>query len=884
VTPPEPIARLTAALADRYRIERELGTGGMATVYLAQDIRHGRQVAVKVLKPELAASLGPERFLREIEVAARLTHPHILPLHDSGAADGFLYYVMPYIDGESLRRRLDRAGELPIPEAVRILREVADALAYAHEQGVVHRDIKPDNVLISGRHALVMDFGVAKAVSEAPGRQALTTLGVALGTPAYMAPEQAAADPHVDYRADIYALGVMGYELVTGRPPFSGGSPQQVLAAHITTMPVAVTVHRPAVPERLANVIMRALEKKPADRWQSAEEMLNELEPLSASSGGITPAETRPVKGMARPSPSRRWVAAAAVAFTALVILGAVAMQRRGAPPLPALDRMTRLTNTGGLEVHPAISPDGRYVAYTHLLATGAEIFLQPVDGGRAINVTDSAPGFQVGPDWSPDGTRLVFMEADPDGMSIQTMPPTGGSPRTLRRYRGFAYLVPRWSPDGRQIAFTENDSILVMNPDGSGVRLVARLAAAHSLAWSPDGKWLAGVRENGDFAYSLGNFGNLAAATVFVVPAAGGTPRMVSDSLTLNISPVWLRDGRGILYISNGGGGRDVYEQRINSSGAPDGPPRRITTGLDAQTISLSADGRRIAYSKYSRDINIWSLRVPPGGHGNFRDAVPVTRGNQAIESVQLSPDRKFLAYDSDLNGNADVFVVPTDGGAPRQITDNKADDLAPSWSPDGSQLVFHSFRTGNRDLFTVNADGSGVTAVTNLPGNQRNAVWRSSNAIGLMQSNATGGLDAEEVTRAAPSAPWGAPKMIAPGFFLQRPLPGGQGYLATGDSGVYRLVPGNPPQPVFVDRQLVISVAVLPPPGRTLYIEARAADGREFIGARDLSGGPIRRIIDLPERPIGLRTFDTDGTRFFFNTGQHQADIWVADVVTQP
>ena len=453
-----------------------------------------------------------------------------------------------------------------------------------------------------------------------------------------------------------------------------------------------------------------------------------------------------------------------------------------------------------------------------------------------------------------------------------------------MRRYRGFAYLVPRWSPDGRHIAFTENDSILVMNPDGSGVRLVARLAAAHSLAWSPDGKWLAGVRENGDFAYSLGNFGNLAAATVFVVPAAGGTPRMVSDSITLNISPVWLRDGSGLLYISNGGGGRDVYEQRINSSGAPDGPPRRVTTGLDAQTISLSADGRRIAYSKYSRDINIWSLRVPPGGRGNVRDAVPVTRGNQAIESVQLSPDGKFLAYDSDLNGNADIFVVPADGGAPRQITDNKADDLAPNWSPDGSQLVFHSFRTGNRDLFTVNADGSGVAAVTQLPGNERNAVWRSPTAIGLMHSNATGGLDAEEVTRASPSAPWGAPRMIAPGFFLQTPLADGQGYLATGDSGVYRLIPGRPPQPLFVDSRFGIGAAVLPPPGRTLYFEARDPDGREFIGARDLPGGPMRRVVELSERAIGLRMFDTDGTRFFFTTGQHQADIWVADVVTQP
>jgi len=208
---PETSPRLTKALASRYRLERELGSGGMATVYLAEDVKHHRKVAVKVLKPQLAATLGAERFSKEIETVAGFQHPHILPLLDSGHVGGFLYYVMPYVEGESLRDRLARQGELPIHDAVKILVEVTDALAYAHARGVVHRDIKPDNVLLSGRHALVTDFGVAKAVSEAAGGQGVTTTGMAIGTPAYMAPEQAAADPHIDQRADIYAVGVLGY-------------------------------------------------------------------------------------------------------------------------------------------------------------------------------------------------------------------------------------------------------------------------------------------------------------------------------------------------------------------------------------------------------------------------------------------------------------------------------------------------------------------------------------------------------------------------------------------------------------------------------------------------------------------------------------------------
>jgi len=286
--------RLSAALAGRYTLIREAGSGGMATVYLAEDIRHQRKVAVKVLRPELAATLGPERFTREIKIAAQLSHPHILPVLDSGEADGYLYYVMPFIEGESLRERLNRQGELPVTEAVRILVEVTDALAHAHARGVVHRDMKPDNIMITGRHALVMDFGVAKAVSEASGHAAMTTAGIAMGTPAYMAPEQAAADPNVDHRADLYALGATAYELLTGRPPFTGRTAQEVLAAHVTQRPDPITSRRPALPPSLGTAIMRCLEKRPADRYQTAEELLAVLEPIGTPSGGMTPTHTAP--------------------------------------------------------------------------------------------------------------------------------------------------------------------------------------------------------------------------------------------------------------------------------------------------------------------------------------------------------------------------------------------------------------------------------------------------------------------------------------------------------------------------------------------------------------------------------------------------------------
>jgi serine/threonine-protein kinase len=332
--------RLQSSLANTYTLDRELGGGGMSRVFTAKETALGRSVVVKVLPPELAAGVSTERFKREIAVAARLQHPHIVPLLSAGETAGLPYFTMPFVEGESLRTRLARRGELPISESVRILREIASALAYAHEHGVVHRDIKPDNVLFSGDVAMVADFGVAKALSASTNSDhgGVTSLGVALGTPAYMAPEQATADPATDYRADVYAFGVLAYEVLTGQPPFTGRNPSQLLAAHVTELAEPVSRRRPNLPPALAALVMRCLEKRPADRPQSASEIVHALDDITTPSGGTAPTSaTLAAPNVGTPSGARgpRRDVKANVLVIAIVVLvlggSGVAVWRSGA-------------------------------------------------------------------------------------------------------------------------------------------------------------------------------------------------------------------------------------------------------------------------------------------------------------------------------------------------------------------------------------------------------------------------------------------------------------------------------------------------------------------------------------------------------------------------
>ena len=881
------IAGLNTALAGHYRVEHELGAGGMATVYLAEDLKHHRQVAIKVLSPDLAAALGAARFTQEIEIAARLQHPHILGVHDSGSADGFLYYVMPYVEGESLRERLTRQGELPIHDAVRLLCEIADALGHAHSRGVVHRDIKPENVMLSGRHALVMDFGVAKAVSEASGRNQLTTLGVALGTPSYMAPEQASADPHIDHRVDIYALGVVGYELLAGRPPFVGGSPQQVLAAHVMQAPEPVTVHRKALSPVLNSVIMKALEKRPADRWQTAEEMLAQLEPLMTPSGGLTPTETRPYAATAA-RPARRWPAAVTAGVVIAAIGGAAFWLMNRPPAAAVLTSNVQLTRLAGKEEFPTISPDGKSVAY---LAFGPNdsaprVELRRTDGGNAVQIA----GASLPSGWSPAGDRLLVV--GPTG--LEARPVLGGLGTIVD---AGAALTACWSPDGKQVAYFVGDSLLVRGLNHEPPRLLTRTLDPHSPAWSPDGKWIAFVSGNRRYFFDY----NIAPSSIWLVPASGGAPRPLTSTEAMSMSPTWAPDSRRMLIVSTIASVRDVYQLNLTRSGERQGPLVRITTGLNPSLISLSADGSQLAYSVATYHTNIWKLQVPTNGSISTRGALPVTNDRQVIEALEISQDGKWLVFDSDREGVNQLFRIPLGGGPVQQITRDSNPAFKPAISPDGREIAYHTIANGLRRIFTIPIDGGQPTPLS--PGtapDERNASWsRDGRHLAWLEPDPSGSYRVSRVhvvTRDS-HGKWGPPQPVTTLARLITMAWADQGTaLIAVDSawhvvaqpisgGPFRQLPAaatwdstasmsNPNPAMSKDGQVAYFASRGPAVGRrrASVIAVRVADG---------SAREVLRF-DEPARP---HSFASAGIAEFagwlyFTLSDPQADIWVASV----
>jgi len=885
----EPVDRLNEAFAGRYSIEREIGHGGMSTVYLAEDLKHHRRVAIKVLRDELTSVLGADRFLREIEIAANLNHPHVLPLFDSGrteGADGFLYYVMPFAEGETLGDRLAREGELPIGVTVRILRDVVDALAAAHRQGVIHRDVKPDNVMLLGKHAVVADFGIAKAVSDAAGQNTLTTMGVALGTPAYMAPEQAAGDPHVDHRADIYAVGVMAYEMLTGRTPFQATTPQAILAAHVTQTPERVGERRESVPPLLADAVMRCLEKKPADRWQSADDLLLQLEGMPMSSGGMTPTTAVPAAAVPFRKRPAAWMG---VAAAVLVLAAGAWWASHRPPPSFVFGRSELVTGQPGLEIHPAISPDGRFVAYAAGGSAHMRIYIRSVGGGRTIPLSDDTTDIEFQPRWSPDGSELLYLTHG--GVWVSSA--LGGAGRPVVAPSSVnGVSAAAWSPDGGEIAFVRGDTLLAAPSGGGSARLLAVTHQPHACRWSPNGRWVACASGNRESTVPGSSFGNLAPSRIVLVPAAGGSPIPITEAESLNESPVWSPDGHELFFVSSRDGPRDVYVQEISSNGHARGLPSRMTTGLGAQSLSISSDGTRFAYDVYTARSNIWTLPIPGHGAVDAEEATQLTTGNQVIESMRPSPDGKWLLYDSDLRGNADIYRIPIAGGTPERLTSEPFDEFAPSLSPDGRLLAYHSFRTSTRDVEVKALDGSPAVRVTDTPAQESYPLWSPDGKKLLIwdQSQARGIL---VVTRLGPDS-WSSPDTIAKG---DRPRwsPDGReiAFLGVDSTGaepvgaVYVVsVASRAVREIYANRsrrgeaRMSLDGLEWAPDGR-MYVKTHDALGRATISQVE-DDGTLRPMVRFPDldRPSNRADFAVDRKRFYFTFEDRESDVYVADV----
>jgi eukaryotic-like serine/threonine-protein kinase len=706
------IEQLTTALAGRYRIGRELGAGGMATVYLGHDVKHDRDVAIKVLHPDLGAALGGERFLSEIRTTARLQHPHILPLLDSGSADGLLYYVMPLVTGETLRARLAREKQLPIDDAIRIAREVADALGYAHELGVIHRDIKPENILLQGGHASVADFGIALAVQQAGG-QRMTQTGLSLGTPQYMSPEQAMGERTIDARSDLYALAAVTYEMLVGEAPFTGPTVQAILARVMTEEPRSLVVQRKAIPDHVQYAVMRALEKLPADRWGSAREFAEALDGTTAASRGTSAAGRQRTTARDGQSWNARFRDPFVLALLGVAVasVGFAIWARRDAPrdtadvvrfTIPA--QLSERANSLGLSTL-ALSPDGRTLVYMGL----------------------------------GDDRRQQLMLRSLDDITVRPLAETADATN------------PVFSPDGKWIAFVRSNQIFKVGVDGTRPQLLApALGIFGGMSWSSTGVIIVS--------------GN---TSIYAVPEAGGQPREIgkpdrAHGEFYQISPVVLDDAGAILYASSPTasvassklammslktGQHVVFDvpgaqplgivdgvlTYVTSAGVLMGVPldvrRKQVTGTPVQLVSdiVINNTSGLARASLARNGTLLYQSGTQAAQVMMVSADGAARvllaESREYAFPRLSPDGRRLAIAVGSSDRRDVWLFDLGSQTMTRLTSEGASNDRPEWSPDGSRVLYRSERGARTGIWSRPADLSGEA--TPLIGGPKIDVW---------------------------------------------------------------------------------------------------------------------------------------------------------------
>jgi len=682
--------RLASALSDRYRLDRELGAGGMATVYLAHDVKHDRDVAIKVLHPDLGAALGGERFLSEIRTTARLQHPHILPLLDSGEADGLLYYVMPLVTGETLRARLDREKQLPIEDALLIAREVADALGYAHGLGVIHRDIKPENILLQNGHALVADFGIALAVQSAGG-QRMTQTGLSLGTPQYMSPEQAMGEKTLDARSDLYALGAVVYEMLTGEPPFTGPTVQAIVAKVLSSDPEPISTIRRAVPPHVAAAVHTAIEKLPADRYASTAAFV-----LALSDTGTTRLTSRS-GAHTRGSASTRWrtLALATSAASVLAVAAVGWMATRAAPTSGPLEYDVVLPDSAVMSlVTPfAVSPAGDFVVYPAAADPASAdpsrttLWYRSLLDGSSRRVTGDDPAFA--PAIAPDGQSLAYvaMRAGNSGgqqggagtaaLWIERLALAGGKPTVLARAKTISHLF--WQ-DAQHLVSIEDvsRSARVVDVD-AGVSAIR--AISYCELSSP-------LREPGALMCGGGTYrfaGRVVMQADTTKPVVSERFRRETDSSVVYGSQFMVIAERYVVYANQQG---DLQAARVDLAKRTIGRPVRMLSGLSLRDYSAAAsyriaDNGTLVYAVGPNHAVGQLVRQ----NAQSVDTLPV--GRAAFLLWSMSPDGKRLAATVEVLEGQELRVYDLQTGR-FDVLASAQNIRQPIWSPTGDRVVY--------------------------------------------------------------------------------------------------------------------------------------------------------------------------------------------------
>jgi len=698
---PVDLASLSAALQGRYRLDHELGTGGMATVYLAEDLKHHRQVAIKVLRPELAAVLGAERFLKEIETTAGLQHPHILPLFDSGQAGALLYYVMPFVPGESLRQRLARDGELPVADAVRIARAVASALGAAHRRGIVHRDIKPENILLADGEPVVADFGIAKAISASAGDR-LTSTGLAVGTPAYMSPEQAAADSRIDGRTDLYSLGAVLYEMLAGEPPFRGRTAEAITARKMTEEAPTLHPARSAVPEALDLAVQKALARTAADRYQSAEELIAALDQVALADSG----STRRVTAAPSTSSWRRWAPWALAAGFA-VVAGLQGIRTSGEIGPAATPRLSVTLPPGvalyGMTTAFALTPDGQTLVYTAGRNDSTRLYARRLDDFTARPLAGTEGGDS--PFISPDGRWAGFFARQ--GRQLKKVLLSGGAPLLIADGLEAGAGSGQWGP---------NDTIYFSNWPDIQLRKVSATGGVIGTVTHgppPDGWFRSPVAVLPDGRHAL----------VEVVGLMGGHLDVVSletgehQTLLRDVADARLLDDGTLVYVPLRHSdvlavpfdltAMKVTGQPVSVLDSVAVFPGDIATAYLSvsrngtlayvPTGELTPSASRPSIVLVARDGTQEDARLPVGAGPRF------SPDGSRLMYHRLDRRRRVAEYVYDLARGTEVRLTPVEQGG--------GYDGWPVFSPDGRQVVFNSDQGGGTYLvlYARPADGSG-------------------------------------------------------------------------------------------------------------------------------------------------------------------------------